>query len=495
MGSPVKMIGLKAIERAERSELIQLHDHYVSMGNEWLRRQIIQNNRVDILASAVLRYEVKPFHLAMIRWQFAHRDNLQMVFRGAGKSTICTITKSIHLLIKDPNLRICIASKTSTAAEAFLREIKSHLEDNDLLKELFGVFYDPRKVSKWDAGEIEVLPRTSGAKEASITCIGVGGMAIGKHYDIIIPDDLVDEDNSRTKLQREKVKTWNYKVLDPTLEPPSVDVEHRGEVHRQGTRYHYDDIYGHWQANELKEHTQIIPALNEHGQSPWPEKYPPEWFATKRKRSGIIIFNSQYQCDTEAMKGEIFQYDDCNIIPDDHIPDSLRVFMGVDLAISEESKNDKFAIVVVGVDIDSKYYVLDYYENQLRFGEQTDKILYYYKIWDPIRCAIEINAYQDAQYQNLRDNELLLEKHDLVGKDLRLKGIHTDKDKITRAWKLSSLFEDNRMHFKQNQQLLIEHLVLFPNQKLKDLFDALDLAVKASRLKKRRKHRKEPRLI
>lgn len=492
----VRKIGLKAIERAERSELVSLHDHYVSMGNEWLRRQILQNNRTDILATAVLGYQCMPFHLAMMRYQFLHPDTLQLVFRGAGKSTLCTITKAIHYLLKDPNLRILLPSKTSTASEAFLKEIKAHFEENDKLIELFGPYYDPRKVSKWDAGEIEVLPRTSTAKEGSITCIGVGGMAIGKHYDIVLPDDLVDEDNSRTKHQRDKVRTWYYKVLDPTLEPPDSEVPHRGECHRSGTRYHYDDLYGHWIANELKDRHQIIPALDEHGRSPWPEKYSPKWFGEKRKKSGIIIFNSQYQCDTEAMKGEIFQYDDCQIIPVEHIPPDLRVFMGVDLAISQDSLNDKFAIVVVGIDSDKKYYVLDFYENQLRFGQQTGKILEFYKRWDPVRCAIEINAYQDAQYQNLRDNQDLLDEYDLEGADLRLKGIHTDKDKITRAWKLSPLFEDKRMNFKPNQHLLIEHLVLFPNHKYKDLFDALDLAIKASRLRKRRRRtRREPGVI
>ncbi|MGW8177874.1 MAG: hypothetical protein ACWGQW_03655, partial [bacterium] len=133
MLASVSKIGLKAIDKAERSELIDLYDHYTSMGDEWLRRQIIRNNRIDILAEAVLGYQVKPFHLAMMRWQFIHNENLQLVFRGAGKSTVCTVTKCIHLLMKNPNLRILLASKTSTHSEAFLKEIKAHLEDNERL--------------------------------------------------------------------------------------------------------------------------------------------------------------------------------------------------------------------------------------------------------------------------------------------------------------------------------------------------------------------------
>jgi len=189
------------------------------------------------------------------------------------------------------------------------------------------------------------------------------------------------------------------------------------------------------------------------------------------------------------MKGEIFQYDDCQRLPDAEWPDhkGLQVFMGVDLAIGENQTNDKFAIVVIGVTRDrTAFYVLDYYEGQLRFGAQTAKIREYAKRWDPIRIAIEVNAYQAAQYQNLKDTD----------PDIRLRPVITDKDKVTRAWKLSSLFEEKKMFFRAEQLLLIEHLVLFPNHQHDDLFDAFDLAVMASKLGKRRRTREsEPGLI
>jgi len=476
------------LETAERSQLIDYYDHCKAMGHEWLRRQILVHDRIDILAVAILGYEVLPFHMSMLKYQFHHPESLQLAFRGAGKSTACTITKSIHLLLKDPNLRILIASKTSQNAEGFLKEIKAHFEGNELLAEVFGTYYDPRKVGKWDNREIEVVPRTSRAKEASITCVGVDGTVVGKHYDVVLSDDLVDEDNARTKYMRDKTRTWYYQTLLPTLEPPDENVPHRGEHHHQGTRYHYDDLYGHLIDNELKEHHQIIPALDSEGRSPWPKKYPPQWFNKRRKRAGLIIFNAQYQCDTEAMKGEVFQYDDCQYIEDKDIPDDLRIFMGVDLAISQKDAADHFAIVVIGMDAAKNRYVLDFFEGQLRFSAQTAKIIKFYNKYDPIRAAIEINGYQDAQYQTLKDDN---------DKDIRLKPVNQDKDKTTRAWKLSPIFEDGRMFFKKggNMHLMVEQLVLFPNFRYKDLFDALDLAVHASKLKERKKRRREPGVI
>ena len=473
----------------ERADLINFYKHCRSQGNEWIRRQVLKHNRIDILAGVILKTQLQPFHLAMLRYQFSHPQNLQMAFRGAGKTTSCTVTKTIHLLLKNPNLRILLASKTQGNAEGFLKEVKNHFESNQDLIEVFGEYYDPRKVTKWDNREIEVLPRSIPNKEASVTCVGVDSTIVSKHYDVIISDDLVDEENSRTKAQRDKTRTWYYQTLDPTLEPPTNDVEHRGEHHHLGTRYHYDDMWGHLIANELKDHHQIIPALDAAGRSPWPEKFPPRYFLEKRKKAGLIIFNAQMQCDTEAMKGEIFQYDDCQQIGEDVWPNKaeLQIYMGVDLAIGEDETNDKFAIVVIGVTRDrTAFYVMDYFEGQLRFKAQTAKIIDWAEKWDPIRIGIETNAYQAAQYQNVKE----------ARPDVRLKGIKTDKDKVTRAWKLSALFEDKKMYFRRNQATLIEHMVLFPNHKHDDLFDAFELAVRASRLKRRRRGREtEPGLI
>lgn len=483
----MKTSAASKLDSMERSELSSELNSIEDKKKEWLRRQIIKKNRIDILATEILGYTVKPFHLAMMKYQFQHPDNLQLAFRGAGKSTACTVTKTIHLLLKNPDLRILIVSKTAGQAEAFLKEIKGHFEDNVRLAEVFGPYYDARLVKKWDTTEIEVLPRKSRAKEASVTTLGVGSQVVGKHYDIIISDDLVDEENTRTQLQRDKVRTWYYQSLDPTLEPPDPNVEHRGEHHRLGTRYHYDDLYNHLMRNELKGHTQIIPALDAEGRSPWPEKYSSEWFLKKKKKSGIIIFNAQYQCDTEAMKGEIFQLDHCQMIEPDKIPSNLQIFMGVDLAISESEKADKFAICIIGMDKSKNRYVLDFCEKQLRFSAQTETIIGYYKKWKPIRCCIETNAYQLAQYQTLKDD---------YDTDMRLKPVVQVKDKIVRAWKLEPIFEDKRMFFKKggNMHLLVEQLILFPNFRYKDLFDALDLAVRASMLKKR-KTRSEPGLL
>ena len=482
----IPMINETNLEEANRDELIDVFSHYKSMSNELLRRAILENDRIDLLATQVLGYEIVPLHLAMLQWQFKHPHSIQLVFRGAGKTTTCTVAKCIHYLLKDPNLRICLASKSIGNSESFLKEIKAHFENNRRLEEIFGVYFDPRRVIKWDNREIEILPRTKHTKEASITCVGVEGTIVSKHYDIIISDDLVDEDNARTKHMRDKTKTWYYQTLDPCLMPPDPDTPHRGEHHILGTRYHYDDLYGHLISNEMEGCNQIIRALDEKDRSPWPERYPPSWFKLKKENSGTIIFNAQYQCDTEAMKGEVFEYDDCQVIDDSEIPNKLRIYTGTDLAVTEKTKNDQFAQVAIGKDKAKNIYVLDFFLGHIGWAKQFERSKAFYAKWEPIRAGIEGNAYQDVLRQALKAED----------KDYRFIPIFTDKDKMTRAWKLQPLFEGKRVFFRKNMAKLIDQFVLFPSHRFKDGLDAFDIAFRTSTKKRRGRSREnEPGLI
>lgn len=476
----------RVLSEASRRELLDIYNQYRDMSNEILKRAIVEHDRIDLLATLILGYQVSPMHLALLQFQCKHKKSLQLAFRGAGKSTICTVTKVIHYLLKDPNLRICLASKSSTNSEGFLKEIKDHFENNERLEEVFGPYFDPRRVTKWDNREIEILPRTKHTKESSVTCVGVEGTIVSKHYDVIISDDLVDEDNSRTKHMRDKTKTWFYQTLDPCLMPPHPRVEHRGEHHILGTRYHFDDLYGHLMDKEFKDCKQIIPSEDEEGRSPWPEMYPPEWFAEKKENSGTIIYSAQYLCDTQSMKGEVFQYDDCQIIEDKDIPTQLNIYQGIDLAITEKSKNDQYADVVIGRDRAHNIYLMDYYLGHISYPKQLEQAKEFYGRWDPVRAGVESNAYQAAFCQSIKHED----------KDYRFVPIYTDKDKMTRAWKLSSVFEAKRVFFRKNMAKLIDQFVLFPSYRFKDGFDAFDIAFRASSKRRRRSGRShEPGLI
>ena len=122
-----------------------------ALRREILRREILQQRRIDLLATDVLGYELRPFHAAMLAFQEAAADiALQLAPRGYGKSTVLTIARAVYEVLRNPNIRILIASNTQHQAEVFLREIKFHLALNEKVIDAFGRFQDE---GKWDARE------------------------------------------------------------------------------------------------------------------------------------------------------------------------------------------------------------------------------------------------------------------------------------------------------------------------------------------------------
>lgn len=73
-------------QNLERSQALTLYGNARASYLEYLKKQIVLNGRVDLLASEVLGYQVQPFHRQMLQFQAAHDDNLQLVGRGFGKA-------------------------------------------------------------------------------------------------------------------------------------------------------------------------------------------------------------------------------------------------------------------------------------------------------------------------------------------------------------------------------------------------------------------------
>lgn len=440
-----------------------------------LREKILTENRIDLLAEEVLGYTLEDHHSEILSSQQEPVDGKQMTlaFRGAGKSTVGTITRIIFEIIKNPNIRILLSSNTQIQAEVFLREIKNHFEANDKLQDIFGDFVG----TKWDAREILVKGRTKSYKESTVTCIGVGGPTASRHYDLIIGDDLADEENSRTELQRDRLWTWYMKSLIPTL------LSH-GRLFILGTRWHPQDLYGQLLKNLSITKLCIIPAITEQGTSAWPSEWPIDKLLKLKAEMGLVIFETQYQMNTAAMEGKIFSYDSFHWY--ETAPAELLKIGGCDLAISQKDTADYFAMAIVGIDAKTnRKYVLKIHRARKRYQEQTDYITKEILGMDLIKTGIEANAYQAAQVGAVAA---------IVGK-AKVIPIYTLKDKTTRAMKLAAKCENEEILFHKDQMLLIEELLSMPDGEHDDLFDALDIAITLATSGMRRKREIEPGLL
>lgn len=434
-----------------------------------------------IVCKYVTKRAVEDLHWDIIQNISDHPSTLDLAPRGHGKSTVGDVDFCITKILRDPNIRILIGSKTDTQAKAFLKEVRTHFESNDTLIRIFGDWRSG-KDNLWNDGEFTVNRRTIIKKEATLTALGASGAVVSKHFDIIIGDDLVGLENARTEGQRAKLKEWFYSALKPTLEP-------HGEIHILGTRYNPLDLYEDLiksdeyvvqikrAINKLKDGTEA--AL-------WEAKFSLAKLLKIKAESGTIIFNMQYQNDTELAKGKIFKGKDfryyeeyaldhdfqtakVKVKDDDGIEHwkKVKVYAGCDLAISEKTESDFFVLMFIGLDDEHNVYVLDYVKEHLSFNNQLNTIMNYCKSKFEMveRVGIETVQYQQAMAQELRRLSLL-----------PIVNINTSKDKVTRAMRRSANFENHKVFLRAGMDDLEECLLLFPEVEHDDLFDGLDFA-------------------
>jgi hypothetical protein len=158
---------------------------------------------------------------------------LILIPRGHLKSSLVTVAWSIQQLLRDPNLRILIRNAVWDQARRFLWQIQGYLEDSKLPL-IFSKFISSKTV--WTKEEIEIAQRKIKKASPSIMTAGLETSLTGLHFDIIIDDDLVNDKNTSTKEQIQKViDVYNdsFNLLD------------RGGTHVVvGTRWNVRDLYG-----------------------------------------------------------------------------------------------------------------------------------------------------------------------------------------------------------------------------------------------------------
>lgn len=437
--------------------------------------------RFDVFCTHVLGYQVMPFHADMIRHIIQTDHSMVLAPRGSGKSTIGDVAYCVWRILKNPNLRIAIASKSGPQAKGFLGEIKQHFESNTDFIKLFGDWVG----TTWNEDEIVVSRRNRILKEPTITALGSGAGIPGRHFDLIIADDLVDLENSATEHQRDKTKAWFFSVLMPTLEPDT------GELRVIGTRYHAADLYGHlakkdrttgvYTNSRLGPNTltigaiQLDPVTGEEI-SFWPEKFALATLLEMRKDWGMAIFSLQMQCDATITEGQIMKIEDIEPYvwsPDNMHPpqEELSIFIGVDPAISEKQAADFFALCVIGVHESRHIYVLEMVKCKIGFKAQVDLIVQKYRQWLPEKIGIETVAYQKALALEVKAYPWI-----------PVLEVPTRKDKTTRARVFSAFVERHELHCHYQMIDLINTLVGMPDVEHDDDFDALDFAVEAAKV-------------
>lgn len=147
-----------------------------------------------------------PFHIDWQAFWSAHRLAVIMAPVGHGK-TAQLLTRVIWEIGKNPQLRVGIICLNDAQAKTRLAWIKDQIRKNERIREVFpDLAIDPRE--KDNEHEFTVY-REARAKEPTIQAFSVGSASItGSRLDLIVLDDVLDMETTRTEEQLKKTVTW-----------------------------------------------------------------------------------------------------------------------------------------------------------------------------------------------------------------------------------------------------------------------------------------------
>ena len=173
-----------------------------------------------------------------------------------------------------PEQSIIIGSVSGPVAEKRSLNLRSAIESAEWQQTFEGTLpVKSRRGLLWGSTEWSVAPNGEprpGRLHPTVSAYGTGGSVIGSRADLVVADDLLDFDNSRTAHQRELVETWMHTSLLSRRKSGT------GRVVVIGTAWHHADVYskarrdGGWVVCH-------IPLLSESNQVFANISYPDNW--------------------------------------------------------------------------------------------------------------------------------------------------------------------------------------------------------------------------
>lgn len=155
-----------------------------------------------------------------------------------------------------------------TSARAYERSVA--VRDTVATSARYGAVFPhvrPDKAKGWGEGEWFIWREDRNDKDPTFLAAGVGANIIGVRLTRAIYDDIANEENMATDLQREKVLRWITATAQRRLQPG-------GRAVMICTRWHDQDPAG-W-AMSQGWHVVHIRAIDDEGRSYWPEQWPVE---------------------------------------------------------------------------------------------------------------------------------------------------------------------------------------------------------------------------
>ena len=361
--------------------------------------------------------------------------HLDLWARNHYKSTIITFGLTIREILNNPNITICILSYNKGISKGFLGQLMREFENNELLKELFSeIFYQKpnTEAQKWSINEGIIVKRSANPKEGTIESYGlVDGQPVGRHYNLIIYDDIVNESSVGTVDQIEKTN----KAFELSLNLFSEDTKFR----ICGTRYHHADTYSVILERNVAT-SRIYPATDDGTVDGKPVLYDKAYLEQKKEAMGNYVFSAQLLLnpvpdDAQTFQSDWLQY--YSVKQDGYL--HLNRIIICDPANSKKKYSDWTAIIVVGLGRDENYYVIDIIRDKFNLTERANILLELHLKYKPYMVYYE-------QYGMVSDIHYIQEEQRRQKYRFPIVGIKGNVAKVDRIKNLIPICENNRLY-------------------------------------------------
>lgn len=440
-------------------------------------------------------------------------NKLIMLPRGHLKSHMVA-TWAAWIITRHPEVTMLYVSATAELAETQLFAIQNILASTTYQR-YFPEYINPQegKREKWSMRKFSidhVKRRAEGIRDATISTAGLTTNTTGWHADIILSDDLVVPENAYTEDGRSSVAKKSSQF---------TSIRNAGGFTMAcGTRYHPKDIYNTWKEQEYEDFDDEgnvvgkLPvweikeyAVEVDGVFIWPKVmrddkkfFGFDWKVLARIRAeydDVVQFHAQYynnpnDSGSNRINRDRFQYYDKKFLKQEggywyFKNNKLNIYAAIDFAFSLSKKSDNTAIVVIGVDSEGFYYVLDIDVFKTdRIGEYFDRLATLHSKWEFKKLRAEVTVAQSVIVTDLKDklrNEglnLVIDEH----RPTRNEGTKDERIAAALEYKYENM---SVWHFKGGYtDMLEEELVLArpPHDDIKDaLASAMEIAVKPKR--------------
>ncbi len=304
---------LTATDAAEMRTLLRREADFSWLAKEhkdrefWLSFQGLAERSLYIFAKLVLGMNALTTHLhkPVCDWLqdvSISRRKLLMLPVVHLKTTIGSHCFPIHVLIQPArtnkyfpgregaDMRILLNGKSANKARENLAVIKQHFESNRLLRALWPnvCWPDPAQEAPVWKDDAITVKRKKIVPEPSVTAIGVGTKLHGRHYDIIVADDIATMEAAQSEIVMERAR-MHRKGLLSRLNDPNESLELG-----IGTHWTANDIYVEWRKDPAVE--VIVRSAIENGVPIWPERHSLDsLLALQKKESmGSVLFSANY---------------------------------------------------------------------------------------------------------------------------------------------------------------------------------------------------------